>query len=304
VGSHDPHVPWPAKTTFAPESMKLPPHWIDTPATRRQRALYAQSVKHLDGLIGRLRKVTAEKLGDNTLFMHSSDHGAQWPFGKWNLYDYGTRVPLVVAWPGEIAHGSTSDAMVSWVDLIPTLLEAGGGTVPEKIDGKSFLPVLLGKAQSHRERIFTTHSGDRNMNVYPIRALRTGEWKLIHNLRPDLAFTTHSDVLRGGKAVSYWDQWDEAAQNDPKAKALVKRYHVRPEFELYQVSVDPWELENKIDAPEHAERVAEMKKELAEWMKSQGDTGRIFGKPRPADQPETWREVPKKGAAKEEEAEE
>lgn len=301
VGSHDPHVPWPAKTTFDPAVLKLPPHWIDTPATRRQRADYAQAIRHLDNLIGRMRKVASERLGDNTLFLHSSDHGAQWPFGKWNLYDYGTRVPLVAAWPGEIAAGGSSDAMVSWVDLIPTLLEAGGGSAPEKIDGKSFLPVLLGKTQTHRDKIFTTHSGDKNMNVYPIRALRTGEWKLIHNLRPELAFTTHSDVLRGPK--SFWDQWDEAARSDPKAKALVQRYHVRPEFELYQVSKDPWELENKIADPEQASRIAEMKKELDEWMKSQGDTGRIFGKPRRADQPETWREVPKKGAAKEEDEE-
>lgn len=293
VGTHDPHVSWPAKTTFKPEDLRLPPHFIDTPDTRQHRALYAQAIRNLDNLLGRLRVIADSRLGENTLFIHTSDHGSQWPFGKWNLYDYGTRVPFVAAWPGKIARGTTSDAMVSWVDLLPTLLDAGGGTLPDGLDGKSFLPVLLGKTETHREKIFTTHSGDREMNVYPIRAVRTGEWKLIHNLRPDLAFTNHSDLDRAPRAGAYWAEWEEAAKTDERARGIVQRYHQRPEFELYQISGDPWELDNRIDAPEQAALVAELKKELAEWMARQGDTGRIFSKPRPLDRPETWRDVPR-----------
>ncbi len=274
VGTHDPHVSWPAKTTFDGDALDLPPTFIDTPDTREHRALFAQAVRNLDNLLGRLRKISAERLGENTLFIHTSDHGSQWPFGKWNLYDYGTRVPFVAAWPGKIKPGTTSDAMVSWVDLLPTLIDVTGGTQPSGLDGKSFLPVLLGEKSTFRE------------------------WKLIHNLRPDLAFTNHSDIDRLPLAGRYWTEWVEAAKTDDRAKAIVKRYHQRPEFELYQVSKDKWELENKIDAPEQKERVAKMKQELAAWMKDQGDTGKIFAKPRPLDQPETWQDVPRKADKK------
>ena len=111
--------------------------------------------------------------GPNILFLYTSDHGAQWPFSKWNLYDAGIRTPFIAAWPGVIQPGARSDAMVQWIDLLPTLIEFAGGKPPEGIDGRSFADVLRGKRTTHRDVIYTTHSGDGTMNVYPIRALRT-----------------------------------------------------------------------------------------------------------------------------------
>jgi uncharacterized sulfatase len=73
--------------------------------------------------------------------------------------------------------------MVSWVDILPTLIDLARGTVPEDIDGQSFAPLLLGKTKAHREEIFTTHTGDGVMNIFPIRSVRVGKYKYIHNLR-------------------------------------------------------------------------------------------------------------------------
>jgi len=67
----------------------------------------------------------------------TSDHGSQFPFGKWNGYDAGVRTPLVVAWPGKVKPGTTTAAMVSWIDLLPTCLDAAGGKVPA-VSGRSF----------------------------------------------------------------------------------------------------------------------------------------------------------------------
>lgn len=288
VGTSNPHVPWPKKHEIDPTSLVLPPIHLDTPKTRSHRATYVQEIIDLDALLGQLRKIADEHLGQDTVFLHSSDHGSQWPFGKWNLYDYGIRVPFFVSWPGRIAAGSRSDAMISWIDLLPTLLDIAGGEIPGEIDGRSFLPVLLGERDTHRERIFTTHTGDGDKNIYPIRSVRTGEWKLIHNLRPDLAHTNHSDLLRKRGAGAYWHDWAARAKTDPAAKAVVDRYFARPEFELYHVSRDPWEQRNLIDDPAQSERIAKLKAELAAWRKAQGDRGEIFDTPRPLDQPRTW----------------
>ena len=142
--------------------------------------------------LGAVYDATREVLGEEALFLHTSDHGAQWPFGKWNLYDDGIRTPLIVSWPGQVAAASRSDAMVSWIDILPTLVEAAGGKPPAGIDGRSFLPVLKGVTTNHREVIFATHSGDGSMDVYPSRAVATPDgWKYIRNLHPEYRFTSH-----------------------------------------------------------------------------------------------------------------
>lgn len=288
VGTSNPHVPWPMENEVDPKDLILPPIFQNTKQTRLERAAYIQEILDLDQLLGDLRKIAAEHLGQNVFFLHSSDHGSQWPFGKWNLYDYGTRVPLIISWPKEIEKRSVSEAMVSWVDILPTLLEVAGAEVPEEIDGKSFWKVLSGDKKEHRDYIFTTHSGDGNKNIYPIRSVRTPEWKLIQNLRPELAHTTHSDLLRKFGAGYYWSEWAFLYRSDSDAAREIDRYFRRPPFELYHVSVDRWETRNLIDDPAQYERIAKLKKELTEWRNFQGDTGEIFNEPRPLDRPESW----------------
>ena len=250
VGSNWPHVPWPEQIGgLDPARLPLPAGSVDTPETRLWRARYAAAVTRADDELGLVAEAARASLGADTLFLFSSDHGAQWPFGKWNLYDAGIRVPLIVAWPGVVKPGTRTDAMVSWVDLLPTLLEAAGGKAPPGLDGRSFLPVLRGEASAHRDRIFTTHSGDGRWNVYPIRSVRTEGWKYIHNLHPEFAFTTHIDLPGDLGNRAYWASWEDAAKRDSRADSIVRRYHARPSEELYDLAADPHEQVNLADDP-------------------------------------------------------
>ncbi len=296
IGTSNPHTPWPMKNTVDPASLRIPPSFPDTKITRDHMAAYVQEVVDLDILLGDLRVMAKEKLGDNVLFIHSSDHGANWPFGKWTLYDYGLRVPFIATWPGHIKPGIKSDAMVNWVDLLPTVIDAAGGKAEPNIDGKSFLPVLLGKTEDHRDIIYSTHSGDRMdkkdriiaTNVYPSRAVRDREWKLIHNLNPEAAFTAWPDLYRKPGRAKYWHEWARLMKTDAKAKAQLDRYFKRPEYELYHVANDKWELTNMANNPEQAPRLAKMKKQLVDWMISQGDQKLILGPLRSLTELETW----------------
>jgi uncharacterized sulfatase len=243
----------------------------------------------MDAELGLVYDAARDKLGTNTLFLHSSDHGAQFPFAKWNCYDAGIRTSMIVAWPGVVRAGGRSEAMVSWVDILPTLIEAAGGGAPVNIDGRSFLGVLRGEATVHRNRVFTTHSGDGNMNVYPMRSVRTADWKFILNLHPEYQFTTHIDLnpRGGGKAGywgGYWKSWTEAAATNADAAAKVRRYHQRPREELYDLRADPHEQLNLATDPRHAARRASMRAELDSWMKSQGDKETVFNQPRLLDE--------------------
>ncbi|QDV44057.1 Arylsulfatase [Stieleria neptunia] len=296
VGVSNPHVPWPSESTVDPQSMHLPPKLLDTPQTRVQRSRYLQEVKDLDAYLGELRGLTDKHMAEDKLFVLSSDHGAQFPFGKWTLYDEGIRVPLIVARPGKIQKGSRTDAMVSWVDIFPTLIDIAGGSVPETIDGRSFTAVLHGKSDSHRKRIFTTHSGDRMMNVYLSRSIRTDRYKLIWNPHPEFAFTTHIDLLLRETSGDYFKEWTEAAKTNPRAAEVVARHHGRPEYELFDLQQDPLERSNLAGRKELASVQQDLTTELKQWISDQGDNLTVFHPPLMLDQPKTWvpRKVPRK----------
>ncbi len=291
VGTNWPHVPWPRETGYDPEKLTLPPKLVDTPATRIGRARYSQAVADADRDLGLILDAAVKYLGRDTFFLFTSDHGSQFPFGKWNCYDTGIRTPLIAAWPGHIKPGSKSDAMVSWIDLLPTCLEVAGarppatGLKPSEISGRSFLPVLRGDKQEHRDRIFTTHSGDGNMNAYPIRSARTREWKYIRNLDPAAEHHTHVDKAAKGDGRDYFDSWVEKAKTDANAAAVIRRYHTRPAEELYDLRADPWELHNLAADPKNTAVLAKLRADLAGWMKELGDEGlkteRALPDPRP-----------------------
>ncbi len=278
VGTNWPHVPWPESQAYSADDVKIPARHVDTPDTRRARAKYLEAVRTMDRELGDVFDLAREKLGDQTLFIHTSDHGAQWPFGKWTLYDEGIRTPLIVSWPGKVAEGVRTQAMVSWVDLLPTLVEAAGGSPDTTLDGKSILPVLSGQSDKHRDAIFTVHSGDGNFNVYPSRSMRTEQYKYIRNLHPEFKFTSHvTKVLQNED--NYWQSWIKKAKSDPAAAAIIHAYSERPSEELYDLHADPLELNNLASDAEHARQLESMRQTLTHWMTSQGDTQTVFGSP-------------------------
>ena len=192
---------------------------MDTPATRAWRARYAAAVSRADADLGLVLEAAQTCLPQDTFILFSSDHGAQWPFGKWNLYESGVATPLIVVWPASVKPAARTDAMVQWIDFLPTLLEAAGGTPPAELDGRSFLPVLRGQTAKHRERVFTTHGNDNRFNVYPARAVRDERWKYIRNLHPEFAFTTHIDLVAGRLGQrAFFSTWETAAQDRPASR--------------------------------------------------------------------------------------
>ena len=282
VGSNWPHVPWPEQDLgYDPQLLPLPAGSIDTPATRQWRARYAAAVTKGDDDLGTFLDATRAHLPKGTLFLFSADHGAQWPFGKWNLYEAGVAVPLIIAWPGIIEPSMRTTAMVSWVDLLPTLLDAAGGKTPTGIDGRTFLPVLRGASPTHRDHIFTTHTNDNRMNIYPSRAVRDERWKYIRNLHPEFAFTSHLDLVAGALGQrAFFSTWETATKTDAQAAAIVQRYHARPAEELYDLAVDPREQRNLATAPPHSAKLASLRGELDAWMKSQDDEQTVLVEPR------------------------
>ena len=279
-GTNWPHVPLPEPESVDPTKVHIQPMHIDTPEFRHYRARYINATMKMDEEIGTVYDAALRYLGaENTFFLQTSDHGAQLPFGKWNLYDEGTRVPLIVHWQGHVMPGTRTAAMAQWIDILPTLIEVGGGKNEPLLDGRSLLSVLEGRASKHRDAIFTTHSNDNNMNVYPIRSMRTDRWKYIRNLHPEFRFTSHIDRSAGEASLVYFSSWEEAAKNDPRAAAILKRYRERPAEELYDLESDPYELNNIAAVSENSRQLLLMRNGLDEWMTSTDDKQSIDAKP-------------------------
>ncbi|TWU66940.1 Arylsulfatase [Crateriforma conspicua] len=279
VGTNWPHVPWPEGDAFSIDDVRVPPHHVNTKETREARQRYLQAVQTMDNELGAVYDATMDVLGKGTLFIHTSDHGAQWPFAKWNLYEEGIRTPLIVSWPGKIQGGVRTDAMVSWVDLLPTMVAAAGGdpdaAAPVKLDGRSIMPVLTGQADTHRDVILTTHSGDGNMNVYPARAVTGNRYKYIRNLYPQFQFGTHID--KRPSDTGYWPSWEAKAGDDTDAANVVRRYQQRAAEELYDLQEDPLELLNLARDPEYHSQLARLSTRLDQWMTDQGDQPESVG---------------------------
>ncbi len=274
VADHSPHVIWPEKATYDPMEVDIPPIHIDTDDTRRARARYYTDVTKMDDNVGKLLGLLDKhKLADRSIFLFTADQGPQWAFGKWGLYDYGIRVPFIVRWPGVTKPGSRTDALVSQIDVLPTLVEVAGGQIPAgEVDGLSFRRVLGDPRAQHRDTVFASHTGDGQMNRSPMRMLRTGRYKYILNIAPDVRYHTHMDKATdhdGGR--EYWPSWRDASFRDSHASAVLWRYHDRPAEELYDVEADPWERVNLATDPAYADMLAGFRTRLAAVRQQQGD---------------------------------
>src|SRR5207253_6682791 len=134
--------------------LPLSPILVDTPKTRAALADYFQDIASVDRRFGEvLASLKAHGYEDNALVIYTSDQGPEWPHCKWTVYDTGLRVPFVARWPGKVKAGAVCDALVSLVDVTPTLVELAGGAVPPGLDGRSFQGVLLGRETTFRDTI-------------------------------------------------------------------------------------------------------------------------------------------------------
>ncbi len=274
VASNEPHGPH-KQGGYKPQEVPVPPYKVDTAETRKQYADYYTDIDLLDMEVGRvLGLLKRHNLEENTLFVYASDHGYG-IFAKWSCYEAGLHVPFIVRWPGKVKPGTVTDAMVSFVDVLATFVEAAGGKPPRDIDGRSFLPVLLGREKKHHDFIFGAHTnrGIISGKAYPIRSVRTGTHKYIRNLNHQGMFQCVSTHGRDYTEINngVWGSWKQKGKTDAFAAKRVKMLQYRPAEELYDLRKDPHELNNLADNSAQQKILASLRQKLDAWMKQQGD---------------------------------
>jgi len=301
-----------------PDSLKgkLPPFLPDVAAVRQDFADYLGEVMAVDAGIGVIYEHLLE-IGEleNTILVISGDHGAPgFPYGKTNLYDFGTRVPLAIRIGKNtgitVEPGRVVDRLTSLIDIAPTLLDAAAADIPEAMTGKSLLTVFADESLSQsddeavyigRERHFTSA---RDGNVpYPQRAIRTKEFLFIMNFIPDRwpagdprnlseGKTPTTDVLENDTGITLADEdagptkaWLVEHRADGEWEKYYDRaYGKRPARELYSLTDDPYNLTNLAGKQEMEIIQASLEARLLAELKRTGDPrltgdGQYYEKP-------------------------
>ena len=286
--SHNAHPAWRSGdvSKIDVEGMSLPPVIHDNPITRKTFGAYLAEVEELDKEVGAILAMLKETgQDDNTIVIFSSEQGWDFAFGKWTNWDIGVRSAMIARWPSRIEPGRETDALIQIADIVPTFISAAGGDPADyDLDGVSFLDVLEGKSDKHRQYVYGLHNNVPEGNPYPIRSIRDDEFHYIVNLNYKQPY--HEKHLMSEKIAKRYDlQWwqalkDAAEKGDASAKKLFEKYHNRPAEELYRVDEDPWEMNNLADKPQYAKVKKRLLAELHSWMAKQNDPGAAMDDPK------------------------
>ncbi len=215
-------------------------------------AAFKASARSLDQGIGSVLHALHDlNLADDTLVICTTDHGVAFPNAKATLFDRGIGVMMLMRGPGGFTGGKVVDAMVTHLDVYPTICElAGLRTPPSWLQGRSLMPLVRGETEQLHDAVFaetTFHAA-----YQPHRCVRTERWKYIRRFddypHPILANCDDSD----SKNLWVENGWGE---------------QVIPSEQLYDLLFDPNEGNNLAGDPPRGVVLAEMRERLDTWMR-------------------------------------
>lgn len=235
----------------------LPPAPLpDNPSTRYDMAGFHQSARDMDNAVGRvLDALEKNGLIENTIIISTTDHGIAFPDMKAHLRDGGIGVSFMMRGPGIFSKPGVCDALLSQIDVFPTLCEHLDIARPPWLTGTSFLPVLRNEKSEVNDVIFsevTYHAA-----YEPKRCARTQRYKYIRRFdgRTRAVLPNCDD----GPSKTYW------------MKQGWKERPLYEEEELYDLDFDPLEHHNLANDPKYRQIHDQLRERLANWMKSTND---------------------------------
>ena len=283
------------EVVYDPNEVLVPGFLPDTPTCRAEIAQYYQSISRVDQGLGRLLQILTESgQWENTLFIYISDHGIAMPGAKTTVYEGGMRSPCIVRNPYNRQRGVVTDAMISWVDLTPTILDFAdaiddGGQVenaivrrldtpaagtqqsraspPGRFHGRSFLPVLEQEHVPGWDEVYASHTFHEIQMYYPMRVVRGRRYKLIWNIAYPLPFPFASDLW----AAPTWQAQYKLGMDAPYGAQTVASYIKRPKFELFDLASDPNEGQNLAEDPAHVATLDQMVAKLKAFQETSND---------------------------------
>jgi hypothetical protein len=265
---------WSTNATVSPEQVEVPAYLPDTEIQRRDLARHYDNIITMDREVGALlARLEADGLADDTIVVWTSDHGDGLPRAKRELFDSGTRVPLIIRWspkyrPPGATPGTMDRRLISLVDLGPGLLAMAGLPTPSYMHGRAQVgpePVSP-RRYVYAARDRTDEAVDRQ------RSVRDARHRYIRNDYPGtpgaqhLAFRDLQDGMR-----ELWELWERGDLE----RAQRRWFEGRPAEELYDTRTDPFELENLAGQISHRTTLQRLRLALDTWQTEVSDLGAI-----------------------------
>ena len=293
---NQPGYPGIKEVTYDPDQVTVPGFLPDTPICRAELAQYYQSVSRVDQGLGQLITILKDAhQWNDTLLIYISDHGIAMPGAKTTLYEGGMHSPCIVRNPYNSRRGIKNQAMVSWVDLTPTVLDFAGaldsstGKINKEIldaipkpepgtqqtretsagefHGRSFLSILDQESPDGWDEVCASHTFHEIQMYYPMRVVRQRRYKLIWNIAYPLPFPFASDLW----AAPTWQAQFQSGMDADYGAQTVGSYIHRPQFELYDLEHDPHEGHNLADDEKHVSLLKELQARLKKFQQETHD---------------------------------
>lgn len=256
-----------------PAKVKLPPYHPDTEEMRHDWAQYYDKIEDMDSQVAKILKELEDAgLAENTIVGYYGDHGGVIARSKRFIYESGTRVPMIWRFPEKYEHLSPAkpntklDRLVSFVDLAPTILSLAGVKIPNYMQGKAF----LGEQQTEAREYVHLFRGRMDERIDMVRAVRDNQFRYIKNYMPHRIYGQYIEYLWRAPSCLSWEEAYKAGECNEAQSAF---WEQKPAEELYDVTQDPWEVNNLAKNPKYAEVLRRMQSETNRWMLDIHDTG-------------------------------
>lgn len=252
-----------------PQDVRIPHYLNDLPSVRHELAEYFQSINRMDQGVGMLlAQLENAGMADNTLVVFVSDNGAPFLNSKSTLFDAGVHLPLIVRNPRGTKSGIVNPNLVSFIDILPTLLDwAGHGDKKGNRLGSSILPIMDSEDKNAEwSCVFGSHTFHELTNYWPTRFVRTERFKYHRNIAHQLDFPFSADLYG---ALS----WEEM-RNQKKVmigKRTLENYVQRPAEELYDLEQDREEVVNVAGEPKYQDIVLQLREACEAWQRKTRD---------------------------------
>jgi len=269
----DAHRPWSDDNMDThhhhdPHKIRVPGTLVDDSATRNDLVAYYNEIGRLDTYIGKLQEeLEAQGIADNTMIIFIGDNGRAFPGSKTRLYDRGIKTPFIIKWKNEITGGQKTNALVSSIDIAPTLLECAGIASPATVQGVSFKSLFTKPATSFRHYIFAEHNW-HDYSAYE-RCVRTDRYLYILNKRPEWDNGGPIDANQSPSAQSLRAALKRGELDSLQLDAYIKP---RPPEEFYDNTSDPLQQRNLVNDKTYTGAIDSLRKILQQWRDQTADT--------------------------------
>ncbi len=228
---------------------------------------YYNCINRLDAGIGMLLdKIQEAEIEDDTIVIYLSDHGAQFSRGKTSCYEAAIHVPMIIKWSNRIRPNQTEEGFVSFVDILPTIIDVLGINSPAALPGMSLIRLIEGEI-SKRNYLCAEHTADTSRMYFPQRCIRDDRYKLIVNFLQDRQSPFYDMYVNPLNAFfKYGTSEEEIANSNENVKKAYATWRNPPLFELYDLQSDPYEFDNLVNQVEMKPVIESLLQKLTEWQ--------------------------------------